>query len=179
MWVSFKKSIGEYCDFMAERERIKTSTVTLDIELQDLLDVVSKSGSKPPLSIETTTHSMEGEDLKKAWFKHVLISMEKLNDQIDSVRRIELPDIQGEFKVDINELKELIKRVEVKVDKAEDELKVFKKDVISPLSDKVLTLAVKIGIYSVIAGFVGSGLMGIIVYTIKEYIIKSAVTGGR
>lgn len=164
---------------MAERERIKTSTVTLDIELQDLLDVVSKSGSKPPLSNEPATHSKEGEDLKKAWFKHVLISMEKLNDQIESIRRIELIDVQNGFKVDTNELKEFIKRVEVKVDKAEDELKIYKKEIIAPLSDKVLTLAVKIGIYSVIAGFVGSGLMGIIVYTIKEYIIKSAVTGGR
>jgi len=164
---------------MAERERVKTSTVTIDIELQDLLEVVSKSGSKPPLSNETNAHSMEGEDLKKAWFKHVLISMEKLNDQIESIRRTELVDVQNEFKIDINDLKEFMKRVEVKVDKAEDELKIYKKEIISPLSDKVLTLAVKIGIYSVIAGSVGSGLMGIIVYTIKEYIIKSAVTGGR
>jgi hypothetical protein len=164
---------------MAERERIKTSTVTLDIELQDLLDVVSKSGNKPPLSTETTAHSMEGEDLKKAWFKHVLISMEKLNDQVESIRRIDIVDVQNEFKISINDLKEFIKRVETKVDKAEDELKVYKKEVLAPLSDKVLTLAVKIGVYSVIAGFVGSGLMGIIVYVIKEYVIKSAITGGR
>jgi hypothetical protein len=164
---------------MAERERIKTSTVTLDIELQDLLDVVSKSGSKPPLSTETSAHSMEGEDLKKAWFKHVLISMEKLNDQVESIRRTDIVDVQNEFKISINDLKEFIKRVETKVDKAEDELKVYKKEVLAPLSDKVLTLAVKIGVYSVIAGFVGSGLMGIIVYVIKEYVIKSAITGGR
>lgn len=164
---------------MAEKERIKTSTVTLDIELQDLLNVVSKSGNKPPLSTETSAHSMEGEDLKKAWFKHVLISMEKLNDQVESIRRTDIVDVQNEFKADVNDLKEFIKKVESKVDKAEDELKTYKKEVISPLSDKVLTLAVKIGIYSMIAGFIGSGLMGLIIYIIKEYVIKSAITGGR
>ena len=162
---------------MAERERVKTSTVTLDIELQDLLDVVSKSSTKPPLGTELATHSMEGEDLKKAWFKHVLIGMEKLNDQIDSIRRGDLINIQNDFKSDITELKELIKKIESKFDKAEDELKVYKKDTISPLSEKVLTLAVKLGVWSIIAGFVGSGLMGIIFYTIKEYVIKPAVSG--
>ncbi len=164
---------------MAERERIKTSTVTLDIELQDLLDVVSKSGSKPPLSNETSAHSMEGEDLKKAWFKHVLISMEKLNDQVESIRRVDLIDIQDEFKESINDVKETIKKIEQKIDKAEDELKAYKKDIVSPLSDKVLTLAVKLGVWSVIAGFIGSGLMGLIFYIIKEHVIKPAIVGGR
>lgn len=164
---------------MAEKERIKTSTVTLDIELQDLLDVVSKSGSKPPLSTETNAHAMEGEDLKKAWFKHVLISMEKLNDQVESIRYTDIVEIRNDLKIDINDVKEFIKRVETKVDKAEDELKVYKKEVLTPLNEKVLTLAVKIGVYSVIAGFIGSGLMGIIIYVIKEYAIKPVITGGR
>lgn len=164
---------------MAERERIKTSTITLDIELQDLLEVVSKSGSKPPFSNETNTHSMEGEELKKAWFKHVLISMEKLNDQVESIRRIDLVDIQDEIKASISDVKEIIKKTDARVEKAEDELKVYKKEVISPLSDKVLTLAVKLGIWSVIAGFIGSGLMGIILYIIKEHVIKPTIAGGH
>lgn len=164
---------------MAEREKIKTNIVTLDIELQDLLDVVSKSGSKPPLSSETNTHAMEGEDLKKAWFKHVLISMEKLNDQVESLRRIDLIDIQTEFKLDIIEVKEFISKLESKVEKAEDELKAYKEKIINPLSDKVLTLAVKLGVWSVVAGFIGSGLMGLVFYIIKEHIIKPAITGGH
>jgi hypothetical protein len=40
-------------------------------------------------------------------------------------------------------------------------------------------LAVKLGVWSVVAGFIGSGLMGLVFYTIKEHIIKPAITGGH
>jgi hypothetical protein len=105
--------------------------------------------------------------------------MEKLNDQVESLRRIDLIDIQTEFKLDIIEVKEFINKLESKVEKAEDELKAYKEKIINPLSDKVLTLAVKLGVWSVVAGFIGSGLMGLVFYTIKEHIIKPAITGGH
>lgn len=152
---------------MAEKSRAKTSTVTIDIGMNDLLDMVSKSGSKTPIEIAPSSHSVEGEDLKKAWFKHVLISMEKLNDQVEDIRREDIVNIRTELKANIEKL-------EKTVEKVEDELKAYKKDIIDPLSTKVLTLTVKIGIWSVVAGFVGSGVMGILLTIVKEYLSKSA-----
>ena len=152
---------------MAEKSRAKTSTVTIDIGMDDLLDMVSKSGSKTPIEIAPSSHSVEGEDLKKAWFKHVLISMEKLNDQVEDIRREDIVSIRTELKANVEKL-------EKTVEKVEDELKAYKKDIIDPLSTKVLTLTVKIGIWSVVAGFVGSGVMGILLTIVKEYLSKSA-----
>jgi hypothetical protein len=149
---------------MIEKNKTKTNTVTLDIELQDLLDIVSKSGSKALLSNETTAHIMEGEDLKKAWFKHVLINIEKLADLIETVRRVDMGNLRTELKNEIDNL-------EKKLEKYDTELKQYKKDVIDPLNNKVLTITIKLGIWSVIAGFFGSGIMAIIVYIIKEHIL--------
>jgi hypothetical protein len=173
---------------MIEKNKTKTGTVTLDIELQDLLEIVSKSGTKSPLSSETSTHIMEGEDLRKAWFKHVLISIEKLADLIETIRRTDISNLRTELKGDIKELERDMskfndnvssckKEVEGKISKSDDELKKYKADIIDPISNKVLTLTVKLGVWSIIAGFIGSGLMGLIIYILKEFFIKSALTG--
>lgn len=154
---------------MAERPKGKSNVVTLDIEMQDLLDVVSKPNNIPSSSInDPYSNNLGGEDLKKAWFKHVLISVEKLNDQIESLRYVEMENFRKEFKDDVADLKEAIKKVEVKVEKNDDELKLYKKEIIVPLSNTVVTLTVKLGIWSLIAGFVGSGVMGIILRMIKN-----------
>lgn len=154
---------------MAERPKGKSNVVTLDIEMQDLLDVVSKPNNISSASInDPYSNNLGGEDLKKAWFKHVLISVEKLNDQIESLRYVEMENFRKEFKDDVADLKEAIKKVEVKVEKNDDELKLYKKEIIVPLSNTVVTLTVKLGIWSLIAGFVGSGVMGIILRMIKN-----------
>lgn len=173
---------------MIEKNKTKTGTVTLDIELQDLLEIVSKSGTKSPLSNETSTHTMEGEDLRKAWFKHVLISIEKLADLIETIRRTDISNLRTELGGDIKSLRNDVskfedtlktcrKEVDDKIGKSDDEFKSYKKEIIEPISNKVLTLTVKLGVWSIIAGFIGSGLMGLIIYILKEFFIKSALTG--
>jgi hypothetical protein len=154
---------------MAERPKGKSNVVTLDIEMQDLLDVVSKPNSTFPSNAnDPYLSNLGGEDLKKAWFKHVLISVEKLNDQIESLRYVEMVNLRSECKDDIGDLKELIKKIETKAEKNDDELKMYKKEIIVPLSNTVVTLTVKLGIWSLIAGFIGSGVMGIILRMIKN-----------
>jgi len=154
---------------MAERERAKAGKITLDIELQDLLDIVSKSGRQPALG-DSSSHIIEGEDLKKAWFKHLLISLEKINDLVETIRRNDLVNIRNEFKEEIKELR-------LKIDKNEDELEKYKKDVISPINTKVITLTVKLGLWSVVAGFIGSGIMGLVLFITKEYLLKLGSLG--
>ena len=154
---------------MAERERAKAGKITLDIELQDLLDIVSKSGRQPALG-DSSSHIIEGEDLKKAWFKHLLISLEKINDLVETIRRNDLVNIRNEFKEEIKELR-------LKIDKNEDELEKYKKDVISPINNKVITLTVKLGLWSVVAGFIGSGIMGLVLFITKEYLLKLGSLG--
>lgn len=154
---------------MTEQERAKSGKITLDIELQDLLDIVSKSGRQPALG-DSSTHIMEGEDLKKAWFKHLLISLEKLNDLVETIRRSDLVGIRNEFKEEIKDLK-------AKIDKNEDELEAYKRDFISPINNKVIALTAKLGLWSVVAGFVGSGLMGLVLFIIKEYLLKLGSSG--
>lgn len=168
-----------------EKDKLNAGKVTLDIELKDLLNIVSSSG-KPALS--ENSHTWDSEDLKKAWFNHMLVSMEKLNDLIENIRRNDLVNLR-------KELRDEIKRVEAKIDKVEDsltshretsdkrhikkeeDLNSYKKDVIKPLQDKVLTLTVKWGVWAALAGFVGSGIMVLVVWFVQEYIIKSTSAG--
>ena len=149
---------------MTNSEELKSGKVTLDIELKDLLDIVSRSDKQGGIS-PPTAHMMESEDLKKAWYKHLLISLEKLNDLVETIRRHDLVNLRQEFK---EELKEL----EVKVDKNDDELKAYKKDIIDPINNKVITLVAKLGVWSVIAGFIGSGIMGGLFFLVKLLLIN-------
>ena len=150
----------------------KTGKITLDMELKDLLDLVSKADpGPPPISDSLSDHSFEGEDIKKAWFKHLLISLEKLNDLIEVVRRVDIVNLRNEFKAEMSEL-------ERKYEKSEDDLKSYKKDIVDPMNTKLIVLAVKISVWSVLGGVLGSGVAGLVFYAIKEYWIKPSIAGG-
>lgn len=150
---------------MTENDRKATNKITLDIELKDLLNIVSKGESTHTLRDMSLSHSIEGEELKKAWFKHMLLSMEKLNDLIETVRRVDILSLK-------NEIKEDLKSIEKKFEKADDELKQYKKDMIDPINNKVITLTVKLGLFSTLAGFLGSGLMGLLLYILRDYFLR-------
>lgn len=150
---------------MTENDRKTTNKITLDIELKDLINIVSKGESTPTLRDISFSHSIEGEELKKAWFKHMLLSMEKLNDLIETVRRVDIVSLK-------NEIKEDLKSIEKKFEKADDELKQYKKDMIDPINNKVITLTVKLGLFSALAGFLGSGLMGLLLYILRDYFLR-------
>lgn len=148
----------------------KKGKITLDIALQDLLDAVSKSGTASTIS-DSYSHVIEGEELKKAWFEHMLLSMEKLSTSVEAVKSVDMLNLRTELKQDI-------RRVDDKLVKTDDELKVYKKDVIEPINNKVITLTVKLGMWGVLAGFVGSGVMTLLLYIIRQYLIHPSIMGG-
>ena len=156
---------------MAADETTKPGKITLDIELQDLLSIVSKSGTTAPISELSASHRIEGEDLRKAWFKHVMLNIERHDDLIEKIRRIDIVNLRSE-------LKEELRRVEAKTEKAEDELKTYKSRVIDPINNKVITLTAKLRVWSFLAGLCGSGLMAILIYVVKEFVLKPTVGGG-
>lgn len=117
-------------------KNLPSGKVSLDIEIKDLLNVVSKSGSRPILS-EPSSHLIEGEDLKKAWFKHMLSSMEKLNDLIEKVRREDIATLK-------NDMKEATNKVELKVDKLEVETKTIRLELIGQIEKVEKNLTSKI-----------------------------------
>jgi hypothetical protein len=151
---------------MTERSDKNAGKVTLDIELKDLVDMVSRAKT-PPVTGAPSQHAVEGEELRKAWFNHMLISMEKLGDNVQDIRMKDMVSLRREMK---SELKAEIKRVEDRVTKDEDALNEYKKDTVKPLSDKITAIVAKLGVWGVLAGFVGSGLMGLVFYLLREYI---------
>ena len=166
-----------------DQRKIQEGKVTLNIEMQDLLNIVTKS-SNTILSEHSTAYNIEGEDLKKAWFKHLLISMEKLNDLIENIRRVELNNIRTEFKEDLKRLENKFdksvdefqlykKEVSERAEKANIDLELYKKEVIVPLSTKVLTLTIKLSVWVSVISFIGSGIGAFAFYLAKVYIFKT------
>lgn len=151
---------------MSDRDNKNKGKVTLDIELQDLVDMVSRAKTQP-ISGAPSQHAVEGEQIRKAWFNHMLVSMEKLGDTVQDIRTKDIVHLRQEVK---SELKAEIKRVEDRVVKDEDALETYKKDTVKPISDKVTAIVAKLGVWSVLAGFVGSGLMGLAFYILREYV---------
>lgn len=150
---------------MNKRDDNNTGKVTLDIELKDLLGMVSSS-KEPPITNFPTQHAMDGEDLRKAWFKHVLISIEKLSDTVQELRAKELVDLRKELK---SEFHNDINRIEIRITKNEDSLELYKKEVIKPVERKINTLMVKMGMWAALFGFISSGVMALIVYWARDY----------
>ena len=159
----------------------KTAQLVLDLELQDFLDVVSKAGGRSSISDSLSEHVVEGEALKKAWFKHVLLTLEKLNDYLETTRVVEIPQLRQELREEIaavkKELKDALEKLEHTVEKNEDDLKVYKKDTIDPMSKTLTTLSVKTGILATVFSFFGSGLMALIIYLLRDYILKGMLGG--
>jgi len=151
---------------MSDRDKKNQGKVTLDIELKDLVDMVSRAKT-PPVTGAPSQHAVEGEELRKAWFNHMLISMEKLGDTVQDIRLKDIVNLRKEVKSD---LKAEIKRVEDRISKDEDALNEYKKDIVKPLSDKVTSIAAKLGVWGVLAGFVGSGIMGLVFYLLREFV---------
>lgn len=150
---------------MSDIDDRRSRKVTLDMEIEDLVEMVSKRKGAFISEIPPSQHSIEGEELRKAWFKHMLLSMEKLSDQIQDIRKTDLAQLKSDFKEDF-------KNLDAKVVKNQDSLEAYKKEVVNPISIKLTTLVAKLGVWSVIAGFVGSGLMAMLVFILQKYVFK-------
>jgi len=134
--------------------------VTLDIEIQDLLDMVARNKSSP-ITPAADPNIVGAEEIRKAWFNYMLATMEKLSDALEDIRRVDISALR-------EELKSEIKRLEEKADKREEELAGYKKDIVEPMKSKILILATKVALYSSILGAVGTA----IVFTLVKYVFK-------
>lgn len=150
---------------MSDIDDRRSRKVTLDMEIEDLVEMVSKRKGALISEIPPSQHSIEGEELRKAWFKHMLLSMEKLSDQILDIRKTDLAQLKADLKEDL-------KTLDAKVIKNQDSLDMYKRDVVGPISVKLTTLVAKLGVWSVIAGFIGSGLMAMLVFILQKYVFK-------
>lgn len=117
-------------------EKKLAEEITLKMKIEDILEVVSKSGNRSMIS-DTQTHSAESEDLKKAWFRHMFSSMEKLNDLIENVRSVDITNLKIE-------LREEIKKVEIRIEKLEGQIKENRNELLSKVDKVDATLTDKI-----------------------------------
>jgi len=188
---------------MSDIDDRRSRKITLDMEIEDLVEMVSKRKGTFITETPPSQHSIEGEELKKAWFKHTLLSLEKLSDQIQDVRKTDLGQLKvdlkeeikkledrinrdkevvafksdllqnkSDLKEEIKNLKEEIKKLEDRASKNQENIEIYKKEVVTPISVKLTTLTAKLGVWSIIASFVGSGLMTMLLYTIQKYYFK-------
>jgi hypothetical protein len=60
--------------------------IDFNIKLEDLIKIVSNMGKRPEISASIN----EADELKKAWFRHIMFSLEKLSDKVEILeKRIE------------------------------------------------------------------------------------------
>lgn len=166
----------------------KPGKLTIDIELKDLLGAVAKgiggSGTSP---ISENSHAAEAQDITKAWVKSTYDVINNVALTLENVRSKELPELKSELRRDITKLetrldkndtvrvekealapvKENLGKLETKVEKQIEAFETLKTKTIKPLSDSLIAISVKIGIYGLIAGFIGSGLMAFVVYVLQ------------
>jgi len=82
--------------------------VTLRMKLDDILGVVTKSGRGRVLS-NNAYDDVDSEDIKKAWFRHMLKSMERLSNLVESVRSVDISSLKSDLK---DEIRRVEKRLE-------------------------------------------------------------------
>jgi len=126
---------------MATEDSRDGDKVKLSVEIQDLIELVSKSSNKLSLSQHGDRSTTEAEELKKAWFKHLLVSLEKLHDLVENVRRTDLPEIKKDFKEELNklevDLKKELAKIEGEFRKAAEKLEEEHKKDIAKLETRV------------------------------------------
>jgi len=156
---------------MTIEDQVDKDKISLSVGIQDLVEIVSKSGNRLSLSqSEGRNSSIEAEELKKAWFNHLLISLEKLHNSVEDVRRKDIPDLKKELKEELAKIEKDLKediakaessfkaevdRLEKLIIKNETNITEVSKTLI-PLNDKVTELRTKMALIGVLAGSIGS-----------------------
>lgn len=156
--------------------------LSFEVGLQDIINLASRAGSNSFIG-SGTKEDAEAEAIKKAWFEHMLLSIEKLQDQIDAVRRVELKHLKDDLdkKIDkiearLEKLEQAIKhdieKVEASLKAHETEYKDDKKTVIDPIKTNLTKLSVKMTFYGMIGGVLSSAVITLVLYMINEWVIK-------
>jgi len=158
--------------------------LSFDIDFKDIVQMVSQAGHKNFMG-SSSKEAAESEAIKKAWFEHMLLSIEKLQDAIEDVRRVEIYNLKKDVEKHLEKiekgldkseaaLKIEIAKVEASLKEHEKEYKDDKKTVIDPLRSNVTRMNVKMGFYGAIGGILSSALVTLILYAINEWFIKVA-----
>lgn len=165
-----------------------------DVSLAELLDLM---GRNKPLFSEKDQGS-EGELLKKAWFNHVLVTLEKLDASVDNLQN-DVNNIKQQLFKDLVELREKIRsemqtcqgnRARV-LEKLEANISATLKDLTAD-NDKViesmqknlrvlearvktqetksLVTSTKLGVYVAIASLCGGGFLQLIIVLAKHFL---------
>jgi phenylalanyl-tRNA synthetase alpha subunit len=156
--------------------------LSFDIDFKDIVQMVSQAGNKNFIGSDTK-EAAESEAIKKAWFEHMLLSIEKLQDAIEDVRRVEIYNLKKDVEKHLEKLEKNLEKfeaalkleiakVEVSLKDHEKEYKDDKKTVIDPMRTNITRLSVKMGFYGAIGGVLSSALVTLILYAINEWFIK-------
>jgi hypothetical protein len=162
------------------------------VDIRELLDELSKGrGVSPSFSDRSTGHSLEAEELRKAWYSYVFALLEKLTEKVNELYNDRLKDKTSCLKENV-ELKEKIREeiaqckreLEKNIEKIELETKnsLTSKDSVShselneaianakndyskeldPIKTLLTEIKVKVGIWGAIAGAVVSAIVMIL-----------------
>ncbi len=167
-------------------DRPDKNKLSFEVGIQDIMEMVSKAGRGGDFIGSGSKEAAEAEAIKKAWFQMMLSSIEKLQDQIENIRRGELVNIRRDYEKRIDKiearlerleenLKQEIEKVEADLKAHETEYKDDKKTVIDPIKTNLTKLNVKMGFYGAIGGVISSAIVTLLLYAINEWYIK---TGG-
>lgn len=160
-------------------ERKEEDKVMLSLlEVQTLIDTMSKSNSNK-LSLTSGEYGTEVDDLKKEWFRHLLVSLEKLDNAITDVRKSDIPELKKELKdefikiekayrLEFDRLEKSVAKAEEKLSLANEKLETYKTNTISPMNEKVIELKVKMSMI----GFISGAVASLVVLIIKEFVIR-------
>lgn len=157
--------------------------LSFDIDFKDIVQMVSQAGQKSFIGADPK-EAAESEAIKKAWFEHMLLSIEKLQDAIEDVRRVEIYNLKKDVEKYLEKLeknlekfeaglKVEIAKVEVSLKEHEKEYKDDKKTVIDPMRTNLTRLSVKMGFYGAMGGILSSAIVTLILYAINEWFIKA------
>jgi len=115
----------------------------------------------------------EADTLKKAWFKHVLLNIEKLYLVIEDVKKEGIINFQA-LSTDIQVLADQVSK---KIDKSSEttiitpNLGVNKKEPTNKFLEKISITSIGI-LCAILSGFVGGGIMILIMLGLKEVVSK-------
>jgi hypothetical protein len=115
---------------MSDKDKKGDNTVTVDLKLEELLNIVARVGSSP---LGISDSSSEAVEVGKAWHEAVFKNIEKLSEAIETVRRVDLESVRVD-------LKERIEKLEARMDKEEAALNEYKKEIVRPMEKNLYDL---------------------------------------
>lgn len=130
----------------------------------------------PPSLLASHNYISEAEAVRKAWFKHVLLNIEKLYQIVEEVRKegiLNLQTLNNDIKGIADEINKKVDILVNKLSETEVNLKTNTKKPVEFLEKAAIpTIKFNLIMCSVLSGLVGGGLVAIVIFVIKEIFLK-------